>query len=68
MLDNMDITQMTEAVKLIRSKNSQIKIEASGNITLDNIREVAKTGIDYISSSAPITRSTWLDLSMRLVS
>jgi nicotinate-nucleotide pyrophosphorylase (carboxylating) len=68
MLDNMDTTQMTEAVKLIRSKNSQIKIEASGNITLDNIREVAKTGIDYISSSAPITRSTWLDLSMRLVS
>ncbi|NEP28972.1 MAG: nicotinate-nucleotide diphosphorylase (carboxylating), partial [Moorea sp. SIO3I6] len=30
------------------------------------IRAVAETGVDYISSSAPITRSSWLDLSMRL--
>jgi nicotinate-nucleotide pyrophosphorylase (carboxylating) len=28
---------------------------------------VAKTGVDYISSSAPITRSNWLDLSMKLI-
>ena len=66
MLDNMNSSEMTQAVELIRGKNCQIKIEASGNITLDNIREVAKTGIDYISSSAPVTRSHWLDLSMRL--
>ena len=66
MLDNMSIEQMQLAVKLIRQHNSRIKIEASGNITLENIREVAQTGIDYISTSAPITRASWLDLSMKI--
>jgi nicotinate-nucleotide pyrophosphorylase (carboxylating) len=65
MLDNMSLDLMTQAVRLIRQQNSQIKIEASGNITLETIRQVAETGVDYISSSAPITRSTWLDLSMK---
>lgn len=66
MLDNMPLEQMQQAVQMIRAANPRIKIEASGNITLDTIREIALTGVDYISSSAPITRSTWLDLSMRL--
>ncbi|HEY9628391.1 MAG TPA: carboxylating nicotinate-nucleotide diphosphorylase [Coleofasciculaceae cyanobacterium] len=67
MLDNMPLEMMEAAVKKIRSTNNRIKIEASGNITLETIRSVAETGVDYISSSAPITRSTWLDLSMRIV-
>lgn len=66
MLDNMSHDLMIQAVKLIRQSNNRIKIEASGNITLETIRAVAETGIDFISSSAPITRSTWLDLSMKL--
>ncbi|MGB3236814.1 MAG: carboxylating nicotinate-nucleotide diphosphorylase [Geitlerinemataceae cyanobacterium] len=66
MLDNMPIERMIQAVKLIRDLNSSIKIEASGNVTLDTLRSVAETGVDYISSSAPITRSTWLDFSMKL--
>ena len=66
MLDNMPLKLMTQAVKFIRQHNSRIKIEASGNITLETIRAVAQTKVDYISSSAPITRSTWLDISMRL--
>ncbi|MGL5834429.1 MAG: carboxylating nicotinate-nucleotide diphosphorylase [Waterburya sp.] len=67
MLDNMSLEIMTKAVKIIREINSQVRIEGSGNITLKTIRAVAETGVDYISSSAPITRSPWLDLSMRLV-
>ncbi len=67
MLDNMVPTLMQQAVATIRQYNPRIKIEASGNITLETIRTVAETGVDYISSSAPITRSTWLDLSMRLL-
>ncbi|MEY4519103.1 MAG: hypothetical protein RLZZ499_1702 [Cyanobacteriota bacterium] len=67
MLDNMPLEIMTEAVKVIRQTNSQVRIEGSGNITLKTIRAVAETGVDYISSSAPITRSPWLDLSMRFV-
>jgi nicotinate-nucleotide pyrophosphorylase (carboxylating) len=66
MLDNMPPELMIMAVKKIRDRNSGIKIEASGNITLDNIRAVALTGVDYISTSAPITQSKWLDLSMRI--
>ncbi|MCU0526874.1 MAG: carboxylating nicotinate-nucleotide diphosphorylase [Elainella sp. Prado103] len=67
MLDNMAIEEMQQAVQLIRTASDRVKIEASGNITLDTIRKVAETGVDYISSSAPITRSTWLDLSMKIV-
>lgn len=66
MLDNMPLEMIRQAVSTIRRHNPRIKIEASGNITLDTIRPVAETGVDYISSSAPITRSSWLDLSMRL--
>lgn len=66
MLDNMPIETMKKAVELIRQQNNQIKIEASGNITIKTIRGVAETGVDYISTSAPITRSTWLDLSMKI--
>ena len=66
MLDNMPLDLMREAVQLIRKHDSRIKIEASGNINLETIRAVAQTGVDYISSSAPITQSKWLDLSMRI--
>jgi nicotinate-nucleotide pyrophosphorylase (carboxylating) len=66
MLDNMPLEMMQQAVQMIRDKSNGIKIEASGNVTLETIRAVAETGVDYISSSAPITRSTWLDLSMRM--
>lgn len=67
MLDNMPLAMMQKAVQRIRQASDRIKIEASGNITLETIRAVAATGVDYISSSAPMTRSTWLDLSMRFV-
>lgn len=66
MLDNMAPPLIREAVSLIRSRHAHVKIEASGNVTLETIRAVAETGVDYISTSAPITRSPWLDLSMRL--
>jgi nicotinate-nucleotide pyrophosphorylase (carboxylating) len=50
-------------VKLIAGK---VTIEASGNITLENIRAVGEVGVDFISTSAPITRSSWLDISLDL--
>jgi nicotinate-nucleotide pyrophosphorylase (carboxylating) len=67
MLDNMPLDLMHQAVQFIRSHSHQVKIEASGNITLKTIRAVAQTGVDYISTSGPVTRSTWLDLSMNIV-
>ncbi|MDB9445910.1 carboxylating nicotinate-nucleotide diphosphorylase [Anabaena sp. CS-542/02] len=66
MLDNMPVEMMGQAVQLIRQQNTRVKIEASGNVTLETIRTIAETGVDYISSSAPITQSRWLDLSMKI--
>lgn len=65
MLDNMPVDLMRDAVQMIRQQSEAVKIEASGNVTLETIRGIAETGVDYISSSAPVTRSPWLDLSMR---
>lgn len=65
MLDNMPLERMREAVHLVRKMSPAVKLEASGNITLETIRSVAETGVDYISTSATITRSPWMDISMK---
>lgn len=62
MLDNMSIEKMKEAVKLI---NKRAIVEASGNITLDNITEIAKTGIDIISVGELTHSVKSLDISMK---
>lgn len=67
MLDNLAIDTMRAAVERIRSHSASVKIEASGNVSLETIREIAATGVDFISSSAPITQSKWLDLSMTVL-
>ncbi len=67
MLDNMAVEAMKEAVAWIRAKDARIKIEASGNVTLNNLRQIAETGVDFVSTSAPITQATWLDFSLRIL-
>jgi nicotinate-nucleotide pyrophosphorylase (carboxylating) len=66
MLDNMPLETMREAIAIIRSASPHTKIEASGNVTLHTIAAIAELGVDYISTSATITRSAWLDISMRV--
>jgi nicotinate-nucleotide pyrophosphorylase (carboxylating) len=68
MLDNMPAETMREAIAFIRSHSPHTKIEASGNITLDTIEDIAFLGMDYISTSAMVTRSPWLDISMDILS
>lgn len=63
MLDNMDCPTMAEAVKI---NAGRAKLEASGNITLDNIAEVAKTGVDIISLGALTHSVHAFDISMRI--
>ncbi|MCH5171012.1 MAG: carboxylating nicotinate-nucleotide diphosphorylase [Oscillospiraceae bacterium] len=63
MLDNMNCEQMAEAVKIIDGK---ALTEASGNITLDNISEVAKTGVDIISLGALTHSVKAFDISMKM--
>jgi nicotinate-nucleotide pyrophosphorylase (carboxylating) len=62
LLDNFDITMLEQAVEICKGK---IISEASGNITLDNINEVARTGVDYISTGALTKDIKAVDLSMR---
>lgn len=63
MLDNMSNDEMAEAVKLI---GGRAKTEASGNVTLDNIAEVAKTGVDIISLGALTHSVKAFDISMKM--
>ncbi|BCG65157.1 MAG: nicotinate-nucleotide pyrophosphorylase (carboxylating) [Methyloprofundus sp.] len=63
MLDNFTVPQLLVAVKLVAGK---IALEASGNISLRNIREIAETGVDYISIGALTKNILAVDLSMRI--
>lgn len=61
MLDNMTNEQMSEAVKVI---DHRAIVEASGNVNLDTLRDIAKTGVDIISSSAIVAKAPTLDLGL----
>jgi nicotinate-nucleotide pyrophosphorylase (carboxylating) len=63
MLDNFSVLQLLEAVKKVAGT---VALEASGNISLANIREIAETGVDYISIGALTKNVTAVDLSMRI--
>jgi nicotinate-nucleotide pyrophosphorylase (carboxylating) len=67
MLDNMNVREMEKAVSLIRSANKRIKIEASGGITLKNVRDIALTDVDFISVGALTHSAPALDLSLILL-
>lgn len=63
MLDNMSPDRMRAAVQLIAGR---AEVEASGGITLDNVREVAETGVDVISIGAITHSAKWLDVSLEV--
>ncbi len=62
MLDNFSQQQMIDAVQHVTGR---CKLEASGNITIENLREVATSGVDYISMGVLTKDVTAVDLSMR---
>ncbi len=62
MLDNFSLPMLEEAVALTQKK---AHLEASGNVTLENLEAIAATGVDYISVGAITKHLTALDLSMR---
>jgi nicotinate-nucleotide pyrophosphorylase (carboxylating) len=63
LLDNMAVDELREAV---RSANGRAELEASGGITLDNVRAVAEAGVDWISVGALTHSAPALDLSLQL--
>jgi nicotinate-nucleotide pyrophosphorylase (carboxylating) len=62
MLDNFDVPALTRAVEHTAGR---AKLEASGGITLSNLRAIAATGVDYISVGEITKQVIPLDLSMR---
>ena len=62
MLDNMTCEEMKKAVELV---NGRAKLEASGNVTLENIKQVAETGVDIISLGALTHSVKAFDISMK---
>ena len=63
LLDNFSPVQLTEAVKMIGGK---VETEASGKITLDNVRLYAETGVDFISAGALTHSYKTIDMSLRI--
>jgi nicotinate-nucleotide pyrophosphorylase (carboxylating) len=64
MLDNFSLSALQEAVQL---NAGRIELEASGNIELTNIRQIAETGVNYISIGALTKHVRAVDLSMRII-
>jgi nicotinate-nucleotide pyrophosphorylase (carboxylating) len=66
MLDNMPPARMAEAVRLIRARAPHVKIEASGGVTLETIRDIAATGVDIISVGGLTHSFASIDISLDL--
>jgi len=66
MCDNMSNIEIEEVVLFRNQYYPHILLEASGNVTLESIEEIAKTGVDAISSGSLIHQANWIDLSMKM--
>jgi nicotinate-nucleotide pyrophosphorylase (carboxylating) len=64
MLDNFSVDNMQQAVAI---NHGRVKLEASGNVNLNNIKDIAATGIDFISAGILTKNIQAIDLSMRII-
>lgn len=71
MLDNFSVKNLNQAVKIIRfyekKSKKKIKIEASGNVNLDNVKKIARSGVDLISVGKITHSAPALDFSLELI-
>jgi nicotinate-nucleotide pyrophosphorylase (carboxylating) len=67
LLDNMSPEQVRQAVEIVSKREQRIPLEASGGITLENIRAYAETGVNFISVGALTHSVKAVDLSMRIL-
>ena len=66
MLDEFTLEDMRAAVALNRARGAPVKLEASGSVSLETVRAIAATGVDYISIGRSPSTCSAVDLSMRL--
>jgi len=64
MLDNMTVNDMRRAVEI---SNGRVKLEASGGVGLENVREIAETGVDFISVGSLTHSAAAVDISLKIV-
>lgn len=64
LLDNMDLGELRQAVHLLRREAPQIEIEATGDVSLSTVRQIAETGVDFISVGALTHSAPALNLSL----
>ena len=64
LLDNMSVDELRQAVALRGSSAPGVILEASGGITLENISQIARSGVDRISTGVPTHTSVWLDIGL----
>jgi nicotinate-nucleotide pyrophosphorylase (carboxylating) len=67
LLDNMTVDAVRDAVAKVRSSGKHIPVEVSGGVRLENVRDYAETGADYISVGSLTHSLQAVDLSMRIV-
>ncbi|UCD17882.1 MAG: carboxylating nicotinate-nucleotide diphosphorylase [Candidatus Zixiibacteriota bacterium] len=68
LLDNQSPEQLASLVKAARSLADNLKLEASGNVSLETVRQIAETGIDYISIGALTHSAPSSDFSLNIIS
>ena len=66
MLDNMSLEEIRQSVQVIREQAPSVIIEASGNVSLETIRQIAECGVDLISVGAITHSATAVDISMKM--
>ncbi|MBI5116252.1 carboxylating nicotinate-nucleotide diphosphorylase [Candidatus Poribacteria bacterium] len=66
LLDNMDIETLADAVEIVRRSRKGIMLEASGNVSIKNVRKIASTGVDAISVGALTHSAPVLDVALEL--
>jgi nicotinate-nucleotide pyrophosphorylase (carboxylating) len=66
LLDDFKLADLASAVALNRARAGRVKLEASGNVTLDNVRAIAASGVDFVSVGGLTKHVRAVDLSMRL--
>lgn len=64
LLDNFTVPELEKAVAVVRARSSEVKLESSGGLQLGSAREVAETGVDYLSVGALTHSAPTLDIGL----
>ncbi|MBI1977975.1 MAG: nicotinate-nucleotide diphosphorylase [Candidatus Omnitrophica bacterium] len=67
LLDNFSVRELRRAVAFVKQVSPKIQLEASGGVTLNNVRKIAKTGVDRVSIGALTHSASALDFSLKIV-